>query len=383
MYPPSSAMNLNIDAISGILGSISIACWIVVFSPQIIKNFQLGSADGLSVVFIVIWSAGDIFNVLGGVLQGVLPTMLILAVYYCFVDIFLIGQCFYYKGFTLTDTIKPRKSSNGHPKARTGAANETSPLLTPNPNGSDSTRPPLDRVFSNLSPANPLLPDSKPITSTPASPPPQRTLLQSFLFNSSAVVIVCAAGVAGWYLSSQNPSSHHHGHGNDKSNPTDALEFNTLGQVFGYICAALYLGSRIPQLLLNYRRKGTEGISMLFFLFACIGNLTYVLSIFAYDPSKACGRGARHCRQGEEGRVYRRYIAVNFSWLLGSFGTLFLDLGVFVQYFMWDHGREGAWGSEEGEEGEDVVGEVDEDALEVRVQGGSGRRRRDVAFVEA
>lgn len=75
MYPPSSAMNLDIDAMSGILGSVSIACWIVVFSPQIIENFRRGSADGLSVVFIVIWSAGDVFNVLGGVLQGVLPTM--------------------------------------------------------------------------------------------------------------------------------------------------------------------------------------------------------------------------------------------------------------------------------------------------------------------
>jgi hypothetical protein len=68
-------MNLDIDAISGILGSVSIACWIVVFSPQIIENFRRGSADGLSIVFLVVWSAGDVFNVLGGVLQGVLPTM--------------------------------------------------------------------------------------------------------------------------------------------------------------------------------------------------------------------------------------------------------------------------------------------------------------------
>jgi hypothetical protein len=75
MYPPSQSLTLDIDALSGILGSVSIACWIVVFSPQIIENFRRGSADGLSVVFIVVWSAGDVFNVLGGVLQGVLPTM--------------------------------------------------------------------------------------------------------------------------------------------------------------------------------------------------------------------------------------------------------------------------------------------------------------------
>lgn len=75
MAPPLQGLQLDIDAISGICGSISIACWVVVFSPQIIENFRRGSAEGLSVVFIVVWLAGDVFNILGAVLQGVLPTM--------------------------------------------------------------------------------------------------------------------------------------------------------------------------------------------------------------------------------------------------------------------------------------------------------------------
>ena len=75
MYPPSQSIQLDIDAISGILGSISIACWVVVFSPQIIENFRRSSAEGLSIVFIVVWLVGDVFNILGAVLQGVLPTM--------------------------------------------------------------------------------------------------------------------------------------------------------------------------------------------------------------------------------------------------------------------------------------------------------------------
>lgn len=66
---------LDIAALSGIAGSVSIACWVVVFSPQIIENFRRSSAEGLSIVFIVIWLIGDIFNILGAVLQGVLPTM--------------------------------------------------------------------------------------------------------------------------------------------------------------------------------------------------------------------------------------------------------------------------------------------------------------------
>ena len=70
---------------------------------------------------------------------------------------------------------------------------------------------------------------------------------------------------------------------------------------------------------------------MLFFLFACLGNLTYVLSIVVYKPR--CKH--HHCREGEAAAIYGRYIAVNFSWLLGSFGTLILDACVFVQYFLY------------------------------------------------
>lgn len=75
MYPPSGGLNLDVEAISGILGSISIACWVVVFSPQIIENFRRSSAEGLSVEFVIIWLLGDVFNILGAVLQNVLPTM--------------------------------------------------------------------------------------------------------------------------------------------------------------------------------------------------------------------------------------------------------------------------------------------------------------------
>ena len=91
---------------------------------------------------------------------------------------------------------------------------------------------------------------------------------------------------------------------------------------------------------------------MLFFLFACIGNLTYVMSIFAYDPSPACGVPGR-CEEGEARRMYERYVLVNLSWLLGSFGTFILDAGVFVQYFMYRQDED------DDEDGEPEVHRVD------------------------
>lgn len=66
---------LSLFSLTPIDSSVSIACWVVVFSPQIIQNFQRGNADALSVQFIIVWLLGDVFNILGAVLQGVLPTM--------------------------------------------------------------------------------------------------------------------------------------------------------------------------------------------------------------------------------------------------------------------------------------------------------------------
>lgn len=89
---------------------------------------------------------------------------------------------------------------------------------------------------------------------------------------------------------------------------------------------------------------------MLFFLFACIGNMTYVLSILAYDPARHCPHPHREMpapvARCDTAAVYGRYVLVNASWLLGSFGTLLLDAGVFVQYFLYrdyeeDRGRRG------------------------------------------
>lgn len=193
---------------------------------------------------------------------------------------------------------------------------------------------------THLSPATPMHAGSRDLDALRAQSPVQRrSVVQAIFFNFTAVVLVCAAGVLGWYMSQRSQRHPHHHQSKQilasqkhEHAHSDDLKFNVLGQVFGYICAVLYLGSRIPQLLLNYRRKSTEGISMLFFLFACIGNLAYVMSVLAYEP--ICRHPSR-CVKGEVAALYLRYFIINLSWLIGSFGTLGLDAGVFVQYFLY------------------------------------------------
>ena len=255
----------------------------------------------------------------------------------------LLAQCFYYRGFTWRDEAKPPPpiskpdTPNGHSDNHhhhSHVADERTALLPDHPpyqerRGSDWSVP------SPLSPAVPLVSDVPP----PSPPPPPPTRLQNAAWNAVAILMVCAAGVAGWYLSRGNGDVAQPDRPGDEDE--DDLALNVWGQVFGYLCAVLYLGSRLPQILLNWRRKSTEGVSMLFFLFACLGNLTYVLSILAYEPHCRGGGGGgsdARCRPGEARHLYGRYILVNLSWLAGSAGTLLLDLGIFVQFFVYSSG---------------------------------------------
>lgn len=315
--------------------------------------------------------------------------MIILAVYYTLADIVLLGQCFYYRGFNIRDefssspspepdpvaagalddaedstAIPPTESSTLLPKPMLTGSNEYQSFGNSAQHAHDAQGPMAststsqrrrlsassfrDILYSqvdgtHLSPATPFI-EPDPDVARSRRRRRRISTLQTILFNATAIALVCAAGALGWYVSpgSKGPDS-----------DAEPLTLDPLGQVFGYLCAVLYLGSRLPQLLLNYRRKSTDGVSLLFFLFACIGNLTYVLSILAYSPvcrgkpsalDDVNGVLYRHrpqCRPGEVIVLYGRYILVNLSWLIGSFGTLLLDMAIFVQFFLYrDAGKD-------------------------------------------
>ncbi|KAJ6420010.1 hypothetical protein OIU84_030017, partial [Salix udensis] len=63
------------DEFSFSFGLVSLVCWGVAEIPQIITNFRTKSSHGVSLAFLLTWVAGDIFNLVGCLLEpATLPT---------------------------------------------------------------------------------------------------------------------------------------------------------------------------------------------------------------------------------------------------------------------------------------------------------------------
>ena len=43
------------ETLSGISGSVSLACWLFVLVPQLSENYMSKSADGISLAFLFVW----------------------------------------------------------------------------------------------------------------------------------------------------------------------------------------------------------------------------------------------------------------------------------------------------------------------------------------
>ncbi|XP_058245921.1 lysosomal amino acid transporter 1 homolog [Hemibagrus wyckioides] len=112
----------------------------------------------------------------------------------------------------------------------------------------------------------------------------------------------------------------------DQLNADSIEPFTTkeiIGFTIGSISSLLYLCSRLPQIYTNLRRKSTEGVSFFLFALVILGNVTYGLSVLVKNP--------------ERGEGERSYLVHHLPWLIGSLGTLSLDLVISMQFMMYSN----------------------------------------------
>ncbi|KAL0069822.1 putative vacuolar membrane transporter [Marasmius tenuissimus] len=240
------------DSVSSISGWISIACWVVVYTPQIYENYYLQSGEGLSILFVVIWLAGDLCNAGGAILAHLLPTVIILGIWYTFCDVTLLVQIYYYRWKSRT---KP--SPFFSPERQEGQESENTPLLS----GDRSTQHNESGEGAG----------------------------SVVLRYTGALLFVLATGTIAWWLSNSTEY---------REEPTPNIPSSSRVwtiQALGWSSAVLFLGSRIPQITKNFKTR-CEGLTPALFFFAMIGNITYVVSICVKSMEK-------------------QYLITNASWL--------------------------------------------------------------------
>ncbi|XP_040007582.1 lysosomal amino acid transporter 1 homolog isoform X2 [Xiphias gladius] len=94
-----------------------------------------------------------------------------------------------------------------------------------------------------------------------------------------------------------------------------------IGFSIGSVSSVLYLCSRLPQMYTNFKRKSTEGVSYFLFALVILGNTTYGLSVLLKNP--------------DEGQGEKSYLIHHLPWLIGSLGTLCLDVIISIQFIIY------------------------------------------------
>ncbi|CAN8238240.1 unnamed protein product [Cochlearia groenlandica] len=255
------------DGLSLSLGFISLVSWTVAEIPQIVTNYNQKSTRGLSITFLTTWLLGDIFNILGCLMEpATLPTQLYMALGYLLATSILYLQSIYYNHiFTrVENTINLR------------SAELEDPLLPHENNTKIPSRKSLIYVVSGLS---------------------------TVLFLGGIFYLTFGTRTMSW--------------GPRKLLNTSVLLEESKGKIgilLGWCMAAIYMGGRIPQIFLNIRRGHVEGLNPLMFMFALLGNVTYIASILVNS-------------------VKWFKIAPNLPWLADAGGCAVLDSLILIQYF--------------------------------------------------
>eukprot|EP00761_Pharyngomonas_kirbyi_P008399 gb/GECH01008410.1/.p1 GENE.gb/GECH01008410.1/~~gb/GECH01008410.1/.p1 ORF type:complete len:364 (+),score=80.21 gb/GECH01008410.1/:1-1092(+) len=317
------------------IGLSSILCWLVAQVPQLIQNYRKQSATALSVLFLVEWLCGDGFNLLGAIITQQLPTQISTAVYFLVMDIILTLQWGYYtikKRIARRELLPLIKDDTGmgdrngdhtddqHTEVKIESRDEREnnhPQVTSDIIEDESYEHKKERELipsdENESPNN----NDKNRTGNKSLAVIPFLLIGSFfvllpnlndLFQEQDAISISPARRNLQEISSEK--------GGLPSTPVDWA-----GYAIGIVSSIFYLGSRIPQIVRNYRRKSTKGLSFLLNTFAALGNITYGISIFLFS-------------------VEGDFLLAKAPWLAGSLGTLVFDATILTQMVIYRNAKE-------------------------------------------
>nr|VZI41087.1 unnamed protein product [Spirometra erinaceieuropaei] len=266
------------------MGMISVIAWMLNGIPQIIENYRKGIPDqAVSLFLLIFWAIGDSLSFAGGVLTHQLVLQVVVAFYSIVNDTILLGQYFFYR--------------SRHKQLLEAIPNDMETLL-PSDSANDAESPPTNYTqdvrrgsTASLLSITALLCVGLPCVSRTHAP-----LVTKFSLEKSRIL-----------GQSTTPSSH---------SPFYPTPLAYAGYILGWFSSLMYLSSRFPQILQNWRRASTEGLSIFVFMFALIGNASYGLQIFLTSTDAL-------------------FLLHSLPWILGSLGVLLLDLVILFQFYVF------------------------------------------------
>jgi len=180
---------------------------------------------------------------LGSIWANLLPTVIALALYYCFADFVLLSQVFYYNQQSRRrNAMGTERHEQRHHVDTAVPSDLTQPLLPRRESTSTQSiiyrRQSASRRRDSLS----ALIEKKPST---------RTVVTR---NMLAISGTCLAGTLGWFIAWKT------GAWKARDGAPGNAPPETGAEILGYISAALYLGARIPQIIQNHQKKSCEGM---------------------------------------------------------------------------------------------------------------------------
>ncbi|KAI3500565.1 hypothetical protein L1887_36389 [Cichorium endivia] len=335
------------DELSFGFGIASLVCWGVAEIPQIITNFRTKSSHGVSLIFLLTWIAGDIFNLVGCLLEpATLPTQYYTAALYTISTVILVLQSLYYDH--IYTWLKSRKA-DANAKANTEAEEAKKPLRPPTASEPRDLRSRSRAIRTSPSPRQDYFFTSARSMAGSATPPNRSYLWTTRSGPASTMVadgdsssddessvqipkpatqpkpIPRSAGYGAFLATSLNLPSNTKALmqvyvGRKLLQEGGGSSSTVYGQWLGWMMAAIYMGGRIPQIVLNIKRGSVEGLNPLMFIFALVANATYVASILV--------------RSTEWSKI-----KANLPWLLDAAACVALDTFIIMQYVYYRYLR--------------------------------------------
>ncbi|KAL8794597.1 MAG: hypothetical protein Q9195_002793 [Heterodermia aff. obscurata] len=324
--------------ISTLLGWLSILSWLCAQIPQVYTNYTLKSASGLSIFFLAEWMLGDSANLVGSLFTKQAAWQVVLAGYYVSVDLCLVFQYLWYS------RLKPWRQKRLDDQ-KVGTIQEDNGdsagmlLAVSPPEGEGTANPPMDGTDDPPS-SKPRDVKSNPFRmlnfsfsprekSTPPSPSRSISRPSGALGPSPRTILLISMLLA--LLTNASPL-----HPTSTPPPTESTPFETAGRFLSWISTVLYLGSRLPQIYKNYRRRSTAGLSPALFIAAFFGNLFYSSSLLtnplAWDSYAPNGL---HGWVGPDGSDRVEWVSLAAPFWLGSAGVLVMDGIIGLQFLRY------------------------------------------------